>query len=144
MQLRRGHVATATMPSRHSVLAAHHFFGRRCTSWHRLQRVCCELIFPPHFGQRRLFSFITNVVRGAGFHDNLISQVKPVNNWHRSIADSAAGPQVRGTMLLSDRRMVIQCGKPRPRALLLRTGGGARRAPPSRLPCLPPSSPPRS
>ena len=35
------------------------FFGRPCASWHRLQRVFCELIFPPHFGHRRLFSFIT-------------------------------------------------------------------------------------
>lgn len=47
-----------------AVREAVHFFGRRWGSWHRRQRVCCELILPPHFGQRRLFSFMVNVVRG--------------------------------------------------------------------------------
>jgi hypothetical protein len=47
-----------------SLATNHYFFGRRCVSWHRLQRVFCELIIPPHFGQRRFFSFMTWLVRG--------------------------------------------------------------------------------
>jgi hypothetical protein len=48
----------------HYPFAVFPFFGFVCVWWQRLQRVRCVLIAPPHFGQRRLFFFITNLVRG--------------------------------------------------------------------------------
>ncbi len=53
-----------TTPGQGRVETKHYFFGRRCGSLQRRQRVFCELILPPHFGQRRLLSFMTNPVRG--------------------------------------------------------------------------------
>jgi|GEM_PF-2539009 len=60
---------TIVMPNR---LGTRYFFGRFCGSWHRLQRVSCELIFPPHFGQRRPLSFMANLVRERVFMGDLI------------------------------------------------------------------------
>ena len=45
-------------------MSGRYFFGRDCSLWQRLQRTTCELILPPHFGQRRDFNSMTNLVRG--------------------------------------------------------------------------------
>ncbi|MEN6450198.1 MAG: hypothetical protein ABFC96_06890 [Thermoguttaceae bacterium] len=56
-----------------------YFFGRRWASWQRLHRRRWELMAPPHFGQRRFFSFIVNVVRGRVSMSS-ISLVKAMMN----------------------------------------------------------------